>query len=293
MKKYDDFGRPIYETAEEYNQAHKRGSARTYGSADGDTYQHKTINETYHKQSAAQKHAMVQKSNSAKKAILIVTGFIILFNLGIVFAIFNSLGMVDDSFMQEEVLQDRVVIESGEHYGTMDTPLPVGFDRFSYNGAICNIPLTFDEVLDATGLYAYYDESYDSIASDCEDIIILYDTGDVEVMQVLVKNDTDEEIPLGECTIDYIWVDNPAAFDIYEETPDFWFGQGISMESTSFEFEEYLGKPYYYEYEYYDDGGSRVYYEWRYTDGLEEHCVSAQFVDEVVVYITIEKMSLE
>ena len=31
MAKYDDFGRPIYETAEEYNRAHKTaGSAYTY-----------------------------------------------------------------------------------------------------------------------------------------------------------------------------------------------------------------------------------------------------------------------
>ena len=292
MAKLDDFGRPIYETAEEYNRAHKRGSARTYESTHGDTYQQSAINETYHKQSAAKRHATRENSKKSTSKIVLTLITILAANIGVIGSFIG--GIYEDSQVDyEEILPDRVLVESGENYGTADTPLPVDFNQFSYDGVICNIPMTFDEVLDATGLYAYYDEEYESFESGAEDIVILYDTGDVEVMEVFVKNDTDEEIPLGECTIEYIWVDNPAAYDIYEETPDFWFGQGIGMESTSYEFEEYLGKPYYYEYEYYDDGGSRVYYEWRYTDGVEEHCVSAQFVDEVVVYITIEKHVIE
>ena len=292
MAKYDDFGRPIYETAEEYNQAHRGGVCpRTYDSSYGDRREHKTVNGHQQNQSAAQRHATVQGSKNAKSIIVaILVGFVLL-NLGVIVSIFHSLGMVEDSYVdyEEESWPDRVVIDSGESYGGTEAILPVGFDRFSYNGVIFNIPMTFDEVLDGTGIYTYYDEEYDSISSGSADLIILYDTGDVEVMQVLVKNNTDEDIPIGECIVEYISVVNPAAYDSYEETPDFWFGQGIGMESTSFDFETYLGKPYYHEYEYYDDGGSREYYEWRYVDGFEVNCVSVQFLDEVVEYITIEK----
>ena len=287
--KYDDFGRPIYETAEEYNRAHRlNGGATTYQSAHGDTYQQSETVSSAPKKSAAQRHETRENSKKSTSKIILTLITILAANIGVIGSLIG--GIFEDSQVDyDEIMPDRVIIESGESYGGTESPLPVGFDRFSYNGVICNIPMTLDEILDSTGIYAYYDEEYDSISSGSEDLISLYDTGDVEVMQVLVKNNTDEDLPIGECIIEYIWVVNPAAYDTYEETPDFWFGQGIGMESTSFDFETYLGKPYYHTYEYYDDGGSYEYYEWRYSNGDEEHCVSVQFMDEVVEYITIEK----
>jgi len=44
MAKYDEFGRPIYETAEEYNKAHRtESSTYTYDSPEGDAYNHSMI----------------------------------------------------------------------------------------------------------------------------------------------------------------------------------------------------------------------------------------------------------
>ena len=78
MAKLDDFGRPIYETAEEYNRAHKGGVCpRPYDSPEGENYQKK--------QSAAQRHSLQEGRYKAK---VIIGGVIGVFAI-IYFALFK------------------------------------------------------------------------------------------------------------------------------------------------------------------------------------------------------------
>ena len=60
MAKLDDFGRPIYETAEEYNKAHKGGVCpRPYDDPNGSNHQDNTVNRT-------KNYKIIQRFNSDK-----------------------------------------------------------------------------------------------------------------------------------------------------------------------------------------------------------------------------------
>ena len=84
MAKLDDFGRPIYETAEDYNQAHKGGVCpRPYDSPVGENYQQK--------QSASKRYA--KQANSYKiKVILggVIGGFALGFLIVLGIKMINS-----------------------------------------------------------------------------------------------------------------------------------------------------------------------------------------------------------
>lgn len=289
MAKLDDFGRPIYETAEEYNQAHRGGVCpRTYDSSYGDTHEHKTVNIHQQNQSAAQRHATVQGSKNAKKAILIVTGFIILFNIGIIFSIFHSLGVIEDSYADyEESWPDRGVVDSGEIYGDSDTPLPEGFETFTYNGMICTLPMSFEEILDTGLTLEGYDESV-LFPRNCEEYVTLDDGETIGIVQLYVDNYTDEDIPMGKARVVSVLVENPNAYDKTVPVPAFEFGRGLTLESTIDELELYFGEPSYHYYEIYESDECLDQYEWYYYDGNGTQYVRVQFLDGVIENVQIE-----
>ena len=131
MAKLDDFGRPIYETAEEYNQAH-RGCVcpRSYDSPDGANYQKK--------QTVAQRHATVQGSKSAMKKVLAILGVILSINVG---AIFSLLGNLADDIEVGHVEEEVQVYD--EYLNQGDTPLVEGYEKFFYNGEYYSIPTNY------------------------------------------------------------------------------------------------------------------------------------------------------
>ena len=154
MAKYDDFGRPIYETAEEYNRAHRTGiNTRTYTSTDGDTYRQASTSKSYN----------INKKKLKKSSLLII-GVAIYFGVMIVFLMFNMVGIShNDAYevMEEEV--DDIIISSDDEYGEFlgDTtiPLPEEFETFSYNGQTNTLPSSFEEVLEMGLFLEGYDEA--------------------------------------------------------------------------------------------------------------------------------------
>ena len=148
--KYDDFGRPIYETAEEYNRAHKRGSSTVnYTSAHGDTYQQRTTKSSAPKQSAAQRHATREGSKKAMSKVAGIIISILALNIGAIFSLIGNI-YEDVQIDYGEIGTESVdaILDSGEIWGDSDTPLPEGYETFTYNGVICTLPMSFGEILD-------------------------------------------------------------------------------------------------------------------------------------------------
>ena len=76
MAKLDDFGRPIYETAEEYNKAHRGGVCpRPYDNPEGANYGYNTGTSTERIKSMAHRHATVQGSKRLKSSVVVVAAF--------------------------------------------------------------------------------------------------------------------------------------------------------------------------------------------------------------------------
>lgn len=135
MAKYDEFGRPIYETAEEYNRAHKTGgSSRVYRSPEGDTYEHTSMKKAYGTSGATRRKT---KGKGLKKSSLIIIGVAIYFSIMIVLTAFN---MLRSSFggVYEEFEENLVEIEP-------DVPEDYGEDEIHFvsvsfwNGEIMDI----------------------------------------------------------------------------------------------------------------------------------------------------------
>ena len=150
MAKYDDFGRPIYETAEEYNKAHKGGVCpRTYDSPVGDNYQQNKRKETHRHQSAAQRHANQTGAKKAKSMVMGIAVFFIVLNAIIIFYMFSMAGGVyEDSYDFNENWSTPDDEGYGEYIGDNTMPLPEGFETFTYNGQTYTLPESYEELVD-------------------------------------------------------------------------------------------------------------------------------------------------
>lgn len=293
MTQYDDFGRPIYETAEEYNKARKAANAsRTYDSPEGDTYQHKTMKETQRYQSAAQRHANRTGSKKAKSMVLGLVVFFIVLNVVIVFSMFNMVGGVyedyqdfDESWIDLDDDDDGY----GEYIGDETTPLPEGFETFSYNGQTYTLPTSYQEISQMGFILEEGYEEDDLLPAEFEETLILDDDDGYSMAMIRVNNDTDDDLPLGKCQVNYFYLENPVAFDDTEDVPDFLFGDGLTMESTYEELEVYFGTPYYHYEDHSEEGCFYDSYEWSYYGEDEHHFVSVTFWNDVISDVSIEK----
>ena len=159
MAKVDEFGRPIYETAEEYNKAKKaRKIPRTYDSPEGDAYQRNPVKENYSYQKAMQRQAGQTGANKSKKVILVIIVGIIMFNMGLILSMFNVVSDSYDEIYQDfeagwddiedswDDIEDGVNDGYGEYIGDNTVPLPEGFETFSYNGHTVTLPTSYEEI---------------------------------------------------------------------------------------------------------------------------------------------------
>ena len=294
MAQYDEFGRPIYETAEEYNKAHKGGVCpRTYDSPEGDNYQHKTIKDNYRFQSATQRHATRQGSKKAKTMVIGLLVFFLVLNVVVVGAMFGLVRGVRDDIYQdyEENWVETEYAGGGEYLGDAETPLPEGFESFSYNGQSYSLPTYYEKISHmGFGLDAEYDEN-DTFPEGYEEMIDLVDEDGYSTALIRI-NSTEDDVPLGKCMVDYFCIDNPAIFDEYEEIPDFVFGDEFTFESSYEELESYFGIPYYY---YKDHGDDYTYdsYEWAYYGEDEIQYVNVTFWNGMIENVAIEKKAYE
>ncbi len=292
MPKYDEFGRPIYETAEEYNRAHRTGSnSRTYDSPEGKAYTRKPMKKTYDHRMAGQFANRTRK----KKSKVMIIGIGIYFIAMIVFLSFN---MVRNSYgnRYEDVPEDvdDIVInvgdEQGEFLGDDTIPLPEGFETFSYNGQMYSLPATMEEISEmGFTLEEAYEGDY-MLPTDSEETLILNDEDGFFAAMIRVSNYTGEEISIGKSQVDYFYIENPAAHYAEEaDVPDFVFGEGLTFESSYEEVEAYFGIPYYHYEDHSEEDSFYDGYEWAYYGEDENHFVSITFWNGVIADVGIEK----
>lgn len=292
MAKIDANGRPIYETAEEYNRAHGTGTARrTYDSPEGENYKHTTYKQIRNYEKTAERQKKVSAPKSTKKVLIILAVGIIFVNMAVISLMFNAVRGTVGGFY-ETYEDDWADYEDedgyGEYLGDSDTPLMEGFDTFTYNGVSYSIPMTYDEF---SQMGFTLEEAYDEdtiLAVDGYEHLIINGEDGYMVGIVRITNNTEEDLPIKDCVIDYFSIDNPAAYDSERERLDFVFGNGLSMESTYEELEAYLGVPY---YQYIDDDeeyGCYESYEWLYNTGSEYQCVMISLWDGVITNVCIE-----
>ena len=286
MAKLDEFGRPIYETAEEYNKAHRGGVCpRPYDTSEGNTYK---------KTTAAQRYATVKQSRNLKSVVIGLGVGVVLINALIIFSMFNM--SMKSEFGEEEIWTElvgtEVLFEDGfydEYLGTTEEPLPVGFEEFFLNVRLCSLPTTLDKIINLGFHMEEFNAENEIMPSGGEEIIDLYDdeTGGVKVT-VRVSNQTDYDLPMYSCTVDYFCITNIAAYEPWMDIPKFEFGDSLNFESTYDELEVYFGIPYYHS-EYYSEGYEYDYYEWMYYGDEGIQCVAVTFVDGELLDVTIEK----
>lgn len=288
MQKYDDFGRPIYETAEEYNRAHGTGgSVFTRESFEAEANKHSVKTTSAPKETAAKRYANRTNSKKAKTLVIGLVAFFIALNAVIIFSMSNLVGSV--GAQPEPVYPDTWEDDYSEYLGDVETPLPDGYENFVYNGVAYTLPMTY-EIISQMGFVLEEDyELDDLIPTEFNEILSLYaDDGDTFAM-VIVKNNTGESIPLAQCTVEYFYIENPAAFDEIGITPDFSFGAGINFESTYEEVETYLGVPYYHYADHSEEGCYYDAYEWSYYGDDEYHHVNIVFWNGLISDISIQK----
>ena len=285
MQKYDDFGRPIYDTAEEYNKAHRTGSsAYVQDNMESDRYK-----ENARSQTATSRHAMREGSKKAKTVVVGLVAFIISINIVVVLLAFNMVGGHREQAIPETA--PAVLMEEdyySEFLGDTEHPLPTGYETFIYNGDAFTLPVQYSEFADR----GYYIEDYDEkemVPSGFFGVMFLYEDDGWSVAQISVSNNTDKEIPLEECVVEYIYIYNPVPYDEEAEPTDFVFGEGFSFDSSYEELESYLGVPYLHYREYSNDDYQYDSYEWTYYGENENQYVIISFMNGEISDISIEK----
>lgn len=286
--KYDDFGRPIYETAEEYNRAKKTGGySRTYESPEGDAYKHNPIREMNRNQTAAQRHATRQGSKKVKPILIGLAFFLILMIMVTVYSMFSIVGGIyEESYSDYDTWEYE---EYEEYWGDASTPLPDGFETFVYDAQVFSLPMTFEEVLSmGFSVEVEYDET-DLVPSGYSEFVDLVDSDGNIYAMISVDNNTEEEIPLGKCVVGYFNISNPYIYYDEYDAPTFSFGTSLNFYSSYEEIEVYLGEPY---YSYSDHSEEDCYYdsyEWEYYGDNETHHVNITFWNGEISDVSIQK----
>jgi len=288
MQKYDDFGRPIYETAEEYNRAHRMGGM-SYSSdgSKGDFYTQEERQTARH-QTAAQRHATREGSKKAKTVVLGIIAFAIALNVVIILSVSGN--MVGSAVAEPEVnYDDTWEGNHGEYLGDVETPLPEGFENFIYNGESYTLPTTYETISQMGFVLEEAYELDDMIPTDFNEMLSLCTEDGYTAAMVIVTNNTEKSIPLAQCTVEYFYIENPATFDVNRSAPDFTFGAGINFESTYEDLEAYLGVPYYHYEDHSEEGYYYDAYEWSYYGDDEYHHVNIVFWNGEISDISIQK----
>ena len=296
MAKLDDFGRPIYETAEEYNKAHRGGVCpRPYDDPEGGNYQQGQFKGMGRYKSAAQRHSIREGSAKAK---VMVGGLIGVF--AVIYLIIIGIVMINTQSSSigggyEENWADMVGTESvGEYIGDADVPLPEGFEKFKYNGYPCTLPAKFKDIWDMKLNIPNYDVMNEVFYGGYEEMLDIYDdyTGSYLGM-VRVMNPESESLTMMECSVDYFCIMNPAVDDDTVEVPNFKFGDGLSFESSYPEVEAYFGVPYYCYSEESEYGNLYESYDWAYYGEDEIHYVTITFWNGEMSSVSVEKRATE
>ena len=294
MPKYDDFGRPIYETAEEYNRAHRDGNTtQSYSNIE-----RKSNSQTVKKRSYGTQRTTGSdvKKTVSKKALVVAIGALVYILVITVFLMLNSVRSPVFEYEEQWVDMDEAALDNNVEYpGDDTTPLPDGFETFIYNDQSYSLPTSMEEI-NAMGfsLEAEYDETY-ILPTEYEENLILNGEDGFMAAMIRVSNYMDEEIPLAKAQVNYFYIENPMAYDFNEDVmlPNFVFGDGLTFESSYDELEAYFGTPHYHYEDHSEEGSYYDNYEWSYYGEDEIHFVSVTFWNGVIADVGIEKRIFE
>ncbi len=193
---------------------------------------------------------------------------------------------LDDSWNDEEdeTSEDEVY---EDYPGTDEVPLTEGFANFTHKGIAYTVPMSYDDFL--TMGYVLEDgyENY-IIGAQSYESIWFYDEDGMELGSIRISNDTESELTLEECVVDYIYFDNPGSYLEGEEHIDLVFGTNFNMFTTYEELEAWLGTPYYVQL---DHSGESEYasYEWLYYGEDKYQSIVVNYLDGVITDIAFEQ----
>lgn len=193
----------------------------------------------------------------------------------------SDAGSLDDE-------SDSDIVE--DYPGTNDVYLPEGFSDFTYNGMAYHVPMSYHEF--AQMGYSL-EEGYEGyvLSAQTYESMGFYDAEGNEIGEVRISNDTQQELPLEEGVVDYIYFDNPASYMTGIPNIDLVFGNGFDMNTSYEELEEWLGTPYYI---WVDTSGESEYanYEWVYYGEDKYQRIIVNYLDGVISDITFEQYDM-
>lgn len=198
-----------------------------------------------------------------------------------------------DYWSDADSIEDELDSDIVEDYpGTDDVYLPEGFENFTYNGASYHVPMSYKE-FEQMG-YVLEDEYQGYVfAAGTYESMGFYDAEGKEIGEIRISNDTEQELALEECVVDYIYFDNPASYitDGSVSNIDLTFGNGFDMTTSYEELEEWLGTPYYI---WIDTSEEAEYanYEWVYYGADKYQRIIVNYLDGVITDITFEQYDI-
>ncbi len=192
----------------------------------------------------------------------------------------------------EDLMGEMEEYDDGDEYegysetlGDGDVPLAEGFDTFTLNGITYSVPMTYNEFLQMGYTIEEGYENYILEADTYENLIINGDNGYM-IGMIRVSNDSNVVLPLEECVVDYIRLDNDAAYYDDVEPLDLTFGNGLTVNSSYEEVEAFMGEPTYL---YIDEETEYENYTWYYYGENEYQSFDIYFSEGVISEICFEQ----
>ncbi len=177
-----------------------------------------------------------------------------------------------------------------EYPGTNLTPLVEGFNQFTYNGMAYEVPMSYNTFLGMGYTLEAFDETIVFEAGDYEayEFIISDDYTGV----VRISNNSNQQLLITECEIDYICFYSQDAYDGVNSSGikymELYIVGELSIASEYEEFEKVLGTPYYVYTETDEKYGDFVTYQWLYEGTTEIQRLEISFFDGAVCDFAID-----
>lgn len=195
---------------------------------------------------------------------------------------------------EEEMMNDFFDEEGDglyeEYCGTDENPLADNCSQFTLNGVAYELPMTYSEFLQMGYILEELEEGY--IFE--EETFSYFSIADAEgnyVGSVRISNDTEDDLTVEDCVIDYIDLYNDAVYDSDIAPLPFTFGNGLDINASYEELKAWLGEPYYMSEETIDDTVYRNYM-WVYNGDDKYQCVDIYFEDGVISSLSIEEYDI-
>lgn len=286
MAKTDSFGRPYYETAEEYNQAHRK--ARANGNYEQMQQAKTAYSHTTGRGAKKQYGQNKQKSWKSSSAIIALCILIAAVSYIVVLSIHieDSIEPDNESWYEEEYIESDDA--NFEQIGVDNVPLEEGFDVVTYKGVSYDIPMLYEDfILLDVPLSVYPSSSEELYAGDWNNLDMEDDEGNI-IGYIRIANDTDEDMPLGKCSIDYILFSSEAAFSgDMNDAPEVTFANGLDMTCGYEDLEAYMGIPTYKYTDEDSEGNLYESYQWEYSGEASFDCFTATFWNGIITDISI------